>query len=48
MTLNQAGKKIFEKLVYNNLKGNREIQKPKFNLGEIVRTADIRSVFSKG
>ena len=26
----------------------REIQKPKFNLGQLVRTSDIERVFSKG
>ena len=34
--------------VYSNLKDNREIQKPKLNLGQLVRTADIKRVFSKG
>ena len=48
MTPNQASKKVNEKLVYNNLKDNREIQKPKFKLGQLVRTADIKRVFSKG
>ena len=44
----QASKKSNEKIVYNNLKDNREIQKPKFKLGQLVRTADIKRVFSKG
>ena len=48
MTPIQASKKVNEKLVYNNLKDNREIQKPKFKLGQLVRTADIKRVFSKG
>ena len=48
MTPNQASKKSNEKLVYNNLKDDREIQKPKFKLGQLVRTADIERVFSKG
>ena len=48
MTPVQASKKIIEKLVYNNLKDNREVQKPKFKLGHLVRTADIKKVFSKG
>ena len=45
---NQASKKSNEKLVYSNLKDNREIRKSKFNLGQLVRTADIKRVFSKG
>ena len=48
MTPIQASKKSNEKIVYNNLKDNREIQKPKFKLGQLVRTADIKRVFSKG
>ena len=48
MTPNQASKKSNEKLVYNNLKDNRKIQKPKYKLGDLVRTADIKKVFSKG
>ena len=48
MTPIQASKKSNEKIVYNNLKDNREIQKPKFKVGQVVRTADIKRVFSKG
>ena len=48
MTPNQASKKSNQKLVYNNLKDKREVLKPKFNLGQLVRTADIKRVFSKG
>ena len=48
MTPIQASKKTNEKIVYNNLKDNREVQKPKFKLGQLVRTADIKKVFSKG
>ena len=48
MTPIQASKKSNEKEVYSNLKDNREIQKPKFKLGDLVRTADIKIVFSKG
>ena len=48
MTPSQASKKSNEKSVYNNLKDTREIQKPKFKLGQLVRTADIKKVFSKG
>ena len=48
MTPIQASKKLNEKIVYNNLKDNREVRKPKFKLGDLVRTADIKRVFSKG
>ena len=43
-----ASKKSNQKLVYNNLKDDREVRKPKFKLGQLVRTADIKRVFSKG
>ena len=43
-----ASKKSNQKLVYNNLKDDREVLKPKFKLGQLVRTADIKRVFSKG
>ena len=42
----QASKKN-EKRVYSNLRNNREIRKPKYKLDQIVRTADIKRVFSK-
>ena len=48
MTPIQASKKSNQILVYNNLKDTREIQKPKFKLGQLVRSVDIKSVFSKG
>ena len=48
MTAIQASKKSNEKVVYNNLKDKREIQKPKFKLGQLIRTSDIKRVFSKG
>ena len=48
MTPIQASKKSNQKLVYNNLKDDREKQKPKYKLGQLVRTADIKRVFSKG
>ena len=44
----QASKKSNEKLVYSNLKDNREVRKPKFKLGQLGPTCDIRRVFSKG
>ena len=47
MTPVQASRKSNEKLVYSNLKDNRESQKPNFKLGQLVRTTDIKRVFSK-
>ena len=41
-------KNQIKNLVYNNLKDDREKQKPKYKLGQLVRTADIKRVFSKG
>ena len=43
-----ASKKSNQKLVYNNLQDRRVKQSPKFKLGDLVRTADIKRVFSKG
>ena len=43
-----ASKKSNQKLLYNNLKDDREAQKPKFKLGDLVRTSDIKKLFSKG
>ena len=48
MTPNQASKKSNEKKVYTNLQDRRDKQLPKFKLGQLVRTADIKQVFSKG
>ena len=46
VTLIQASKKSIGKLVYTNLQENREIRKPKVKLGQLIRTADIKKVFS--
>ena len=43
-----ASKKSNEKEVYSNLRDDRVKQKPKNELGQSVRTADIKLVFSKG
>ena len=48
MTPIEASKKSNEAEVYSNLKDNREVRKPKYKLGHLVRTADIKKVFSKG
>ena len=46
-TPNQASKKSNERKVYSNLQDRREKQQPKFKLGQLVRTADRKRVFSK-
>ena len=48
MTPVQASKKVKEKLVYSNLQDKRKKFNPKFKLGQLVRTVDIKRVFSKG
>ena len=48
MTPIQASKKSNEKLVYSNLQDRRVKRQAKFKLGDLVRTADIKRVFSKG
>ena len=48
MTPIQSSKKSNKKIVYTNLQDKRVKQKPKFKLGDFVRTADIIRVFSKG
>ena len=48
MTSIQASKKSNEKIVYSNLQDKRKKLNPKFKLGQLVRTADIKRVFSKG
>ena len=48
MTPNQASKKSNEIEVYSNLQDRRVKQKPKYHLSQLVRTADIKRVFSKG
>ena len=44
----KASKKSNDKLFYSNLKDNRQVRKQKFKLGQLVRTADIKRVFSEG
>ena len=43
-----ASKKSNEKEVYSNLQDKRKILNLKYKLGQLVRTADIKRVFSKG
>ena len=47
MTPIDASIKSNEKEVYSNLQDKREKQKPVYNLGHFVRTADNKRVFSK-
>ena len=42
-----ASEKSNEKIVYSNLQDKRKKLNPKFKLGQLVRTADIKRVFSK-
>ena len=48
MTPLEASLKNNEKVVYTNLQERRVKQQPKFKLSQLVRTADIKRVFSKG
>ena len=48
MTPVQASKKSNEKEVYSNLQDDRQKQTPKYKLGQLIRTADIKRVFSEG
>ena len=48
MTPIQASKKLNEKEVYSNLQDKRRKFSPKYKLGQLVRTADIKKAFSKG
>ena len=43
----QASKKANEKEIYSNRKDNREVRKPKFNIGQLVGTGDFKKVFTK-
>ena len=47
MTPVQASKKANEEKVYSNHKDSREVRKPKFILGQFVRTVDIKKKLSK-
>ena len=42
-----APKNSSEKLVFSNLRGDREKQTPNFHLGQLVRTADTKKALSK-
>ena len=48
MTPIKASLKKNEGFVYNNLLDARKKIKPKYNVGDHVRTADLKKTFSKG
>ena len=48
MTPIDASKRKNENEVFKNLQNKRKKQKPKYKLGDLVRTADKRNIFSKG
>ena len=48
LTCIQFFEKPNEKVVFSNLQDKRQKRKPKYKLGDLVRTSDNRSVFSKG
>ena len=48
MTPVQASEKVNEKSVYSNIQDRRIKQEPKYKLGQLVRTANFKRVFSKG
>ena len=48
MTPIQASLKKNEGFVYNNLLGKRKRINPKFQINDLVRTADLKKTFSKG
>ena len=47
MTPSQASKKVNEKENYSNFQDQRRKLNPKYKLGQLVRTADFKRVFSK-
>ena len=48
MTAIQARNQINEKVDYNKLIDNREVQKPKFKLRKILRASDFKKLFIRG
>ena len=48
MTPTQASRKSNERIVFSNLQDQKQKRKPNFKLGQLVRTAYIKRVFSKG
>ena len=48
MTATQASKKENEDELFFNLSDKRKKREAKYNLNDLVRTADIERIFSKG
>ena len=48
MTPIKASLKKNESFVYKNLLDKRETKKPKFQINDLVRVADLKKAFSKG
>ena len=44
----QANKKSNKKVVFDNLQDERQEQGPEYKIGQLVRTADVKKVFSRG
>ena len=44
MTPIQDSRKINERVVFDNLQDKRQPQRPKYKLGQLVRTDDIKKV----
>ena len=42
-----ASEKSNKNEIYSNVKDNRKVRKPRFDLGQLVRTGEITQVFSK-
>ena len=47
MTPDQTSKNPNEKIVYSNLQDRRVKQQPKYKLGQLVRTADLKKKYSR-
>ena len=48
MTPSDGFKKVNENIVFFNLQHKRKKHEPKLKLGQLVKTADIKRVFSEG
>ena len=48
MTPTEASLNNNENIVYHNLQDRKKLRKAKFKLGDLVRTADKRNIFSDG
>ena len=43
-----TSKKVNEKKLFNNIQGKKKKPKPRFQLGNLNKTADIKAVFING